>query len=182
MVGFSLELRKILVMAVALIAFAFLIVIPIIIIKKITNKSKKPTNFPTVAPKDSPYISVEYIYSGALLDDGKCGWLDIECGFGGKETIELSFTKKTPNQFFVPLNEGQYRITYRIQSKATMAATGVLKTINESSGAMGAFANAVFDAGVGGSKLSTVVVNVDADFVMKLGCSTNGTQKNCVII
>lgn len=72
MVGISFELRKILVMAVAIIALAILVIIPITIIKKIANKSKKPTNFPTVAPKDSPYISVEYIYNGALLDDGKC--------------------------------------------------------------------------------------------------------------
>ena len=169
-------------MAVAIIALAIIVIIPVTIIKKIANKSKKPTNFPTVAPKDRPYISVEYIHSGALQDDGKCGRLDIDCGFGGKETIELTFTKNTPNQFFVPLNAGQYRITYRTQSKATAVASGVLKTINENSGAMGEFANVVFDAGVGRSQLSTVVVNVDADFVMKLACSTNGTQKNCVII
>ena len=164
------------------VVIAVVIIVPIILIKKLANKSKKLSNYPSTAPKDSPYISVDYVKSGSLLDDGKCGWLDIECGFGGKETIELNFSKKMPTTFFIPLKIGTYRITYRSKSKAAMAAEGALKTINENSGAMGAFSNAVFDAGVGSAQLSSVVVNVDADFVMKLACSTDGFNGRCQVI
>lgn len=183
MVGINvMELRKIISIIAALLFVGVVIIIPILLIKKLINKSKKPSDYPSVAPTDSPYISVEYLKSGSLLDDGKCGWLDIECGLGKKETIELKFTKKTPAQFFIPLNIAQYRITYRSKSKASMAASDVLKTINESNGAMGAFANSVFDAGVGSGQLSSVAVNVDADFVMKLGCSTDGFNGSCNVI
>ena len=158
------------------------IIIPIKLIKKLANKSKKPSNYPSTAPKDCPYISVDYVKSGSLLDDGKCGWLDIECGSGGKETVELKFDKKTPTTFFIPLSVGTYRITYRSKSKAAMAAEGAMKAINESNGTMGAFANAVFDEGMGSSRLSSVVVNVEADFVMKLACSTDGFNGSCQVI
>ncbi len=178
----SADYRKLFLLAVIVAIVVIVIIIPIKLIKKLTNRSKKPSNYPSTAPKDSPYISVDYVKSGSLLDDGKCGWLDIECGFGGKETIELKFDKKSPTQFFIPLNIGTYRITYRSKSKAAMAAEGALKTINESSGAMGSFANAVFDAGMGSAQLSSVVVNVDADFVMKLACSTDGFNGRCELL
>ena len=164
------------------VVIAVVIIVPIILIKKLANKSKKPSNYPSTAPKDSPYISVVYVKSGSLLDDGKCGWLDVEGDFGGKETIELKFGKKAPTTFFVPLKIGTYRITYRSKSKAAMAAEGALKSINENSGTMGAFSNAVFNAGTGGAQLSSVVVNVDADFVMKLACSTDGFNGRCELL
>lgn len=63
-----------------------------------------------------------------------------------------------------------------------MAAEGTLKAINENNGVMGAFSNAVFDAGVGRSQLSSVVVDVNTDFVMKLGCSTDGFNGGCNVI
>lgn len=47
---------------------------------------------------------------------------------------------------------------------------------------MGAFSNAVLDAGVGRSEHSSVVVDVNTDFVMKLGCSTDGFNGNCKVI
>lgn len=61
-------------------------------------------------------------------------------------------------------------------------ASGVLKTINESNGDMGSFANAVYDAGVGSGQLSSVVIDVNSDFIMKLGCTTDGLKKNCKVI
>ena len=47
---------------------------------------------------------------------------------------------------------------------------------------MGAFANAVYDAGGMNGQLSSVVVDVNAEFVMKLRCSTDGIQKSCEVI
>ena len=176
------ELRKIILIMAVLLIIAIVMIIPILLIKKLANKSKKPSNYASVPPKDSPYISVEYMNGGGLLEDGKCGWLDIECECGRKETVELNFNKKTPTRFFIPLNVAKYRITYRTKSKAAMVASDTLKTINESNGTMGAFANSVFDAGVGRAQLSSVVVDVDANFVMKLRCTTNGFEKNCEII
>ena len=176
------ELRKVITIIVVLLIIAIVIIIPILLIKKLVNKSKKPSHYPSVTPNDCPYISVEYMKSGSLMDDGKCGWLDIESEYGEKETIELSFSKKMPTQFFIPLKVAKHHITYRSKSKAAMTASNALKTINESNGAMGAFANSVFDAGVGRSQLSSVVVDVDANFVMKLRCATNGFEKSCEVV
>lgn len=174
------DLRKI-TSLVALAVVAIVIIALIVLIKKITNKSKKPSRYLSVPPKDSPYISVEYLKSGSLLDDGKCGWLDIECGFGGKETVALNF-KNAPHQFFIPLSVGTYRITYRSKGKAAMAAESVMTAINENNGTMGAFSNAVYKAGAGVGQLSSVVVDVNADFVMKLGCSTDGFNGSCKVL
>lgn len=169
---------RILLMAVVI---AIVVIVPITLIKRIVKKSKKTFRGLSTPPENSPYIRVQY-RNGGLLDDGKCGWLDIACGDGQEFTVDLTFKRKTPNPFFIPLKVGQYRITYRTKSKAGMVASGILQTINESNGAMGAFANAVFDAGVGRSQLSSVVVNVSADFIMKLECTTNGLQKSCEIV
>ncbi len=67
------ELRKIISIIAVLLIIAIVIIIPMLLIKKLVNKSKKPSYYPSVPPKDSPYISVEYLKSGSLLDDGKCG-------------------------------------------------------------------------------------------------------------
>ncbi len=166
---------------VALAVVAVVIIALIMLVKKITNKSKKPSRYPSVPPKDSPYISVEYRKSGSLLDDGKCGWLDIESALGGKETVALNF-KNTPHPFFIPLSVGTYRITYRSKGKAAVAAEGIMSAINESSGAMGAFSNAVYKAGVGAGQLSSVVVDVNTDFVMKLACATDGFNGSCQVL
>lgn len=171
-----MNLRKILLMAVVLLVVALVIIIPIIIIKKLLNKSKKPSDYPSVAPKESPYISVEYMRNASLLDDGRCGWLDIESDLGGKETIELYFGKKSPTKFFIPLCIGTYHITYRSKSKAAMAAESAL--LSQGS----ALSNAVYEAGAGKGQLSSVSVEVDANFVMNLGCSTDGFNGSCDIL
>ena len=168
-------------MLLMVIVIAIVIIVPIILITQIVKKSKKSFRGMSTPPESGPYISVQHI-SGGLMDDGQCGWLDIECQDGQEITVELKFNKKTPNPFFIPLMIAKYRITYRTKSKAVMVASDVLHTINESNGAMGAFANAVYDAGVGGAQLSSVVVDVDANFVMKLRCTTNGFQKSCEVI
>ncbi len=171
------ELRKIILIIAVLLLFALVIIVPILLIKKLANKSKKPSHYPSVAPKDSPYISVEYMKSGSLLDDGKCGWLDIECETGRKETIELNFKKASP-QFFIPLSIGKCQITYRSKSKAAMAAESAMSSLSQGS----ALSSAVYEAGVGKGQLSSVVVEVDASFVMRLGCSTDGFNGSCDII
>lgn len=173
--------RKIFLIVIVLALLVIGLFLIISLIKKIANKSKK-TGCLSTPPKDSPYICVGYVKGSSLLDDGKCGWLDIESEYGETQTIALDFDKKTPNPFFIPLKIAKYRITYRTKSKAAMLADGVLTTINENSGAMGAFANAVYDAGVGAGQLSSIVVDANADFVMKLKCTCNGFEKNCEII
>ena len=178
----GLELRKIVAILAIVLLVAIFIVVPIILIKKLTNKSKKPSNYPSVAPTDSPYISVQYVYSNSLLDDGKCGWLDVENSLGEKETIELKFDKKTPTQFFIPLKIAQYRVTYRSKSKSAMAAEGVLSSLNTNSGVTGNLTNAVYQAGVGKSQLSTVTFDADQKFTMALACSTNGFGGSCEIV
>ena len=165
-----------------IIVLALLVIGLILIIKAISKKAKKSSGVLSAPPKDSPYICVGYVKGSSLLDDGKCGWLDIESEYGETQTIALDFDKKTPNPFFIPLKIAKYRITYRTKSKAAMLADGVLTTINENNGAMGAFANAVYDAGVGAGQLSSIVVDANADFVMKLKCTCNGFEKNCEII
>lgn len=161
--------------------FIAIVIAVVVLIVKISKKSKK-AGYLTVRPQYGPYISVEYMMSGSLLDDGKCGWLDIECENGETKTVELNFDKKLPNVMYIPLNVAKYRISYRSKSKAAMLAEGVLTSINESNGAMGSFANAVYGAGVGVGQLSSVVVGADASFVMKLRCATNGIEKNCQIV
>ncbi len=169
-------------MLFVILVIAIVIIIPIIIIKRIRRKSATFAGQMSTPPKEGPYISAEYMQDGGIFEDGKCGWLDIECADGEVKTVALNFNKKSPTPIFIPLKIAKYRITYRSKSKASMMASGVLKSINESSGAMGAFANAVYDAGVGGGQLESVIVDVDASFVMKLSCSTDGLEKHCRVI
>lgn len=169
---------RILLMAIVI---AIVVIVPIVIIKKIVKKSKKSSHL-TVRPESGPYISVEYVRDGGPFEDGKCGWLDIECEDGQEMTVELNFNKKSPLPIFVPLKIAKYRITYRSKSKAGMAASGVLTAINESNGTMGAFANAMYDASGISGQLSSVIVDVNADFVMKLACTTDGIEKKCKVI
>lgn len=172
----ALYIRYVLIIIVAIVIFCLFK-----IIKRIIKKSKKSSGT-NVRPESSPYISVQYVRDGGIFEDGKCGWLDIECEDGSKETVELNFNKKAPLLIYVPLKVARYRITYRTKSKAGMAASGVLQAINESNGAMGAFANAIYDAGGMSGQLSSVVVDVTEDFVMKLACSTDGIEKKCAVI
>ena len=129
-----------------------------------------------------PGIIAFYQADGGLLEDGKCGWLDIEREDGEEQTIKLNFNKKAPTPITVPLTPAAYRITYRTQSKAAMAASGILNAINESNGAIGSFANAVYDVGGMNGKLESVVVKVDESFVLKLRCTTDGINKSCEVI
>ena len=164
------------------IVIAVVVMIPVLIIKKIIKKVKGASKYLSEPPKDSPFISVTYMPDGGIFDDGKCGWLDLENGYGESQTITLNFKKKKPVTIYVPLKTSKYRITYRAKSKAAMVAEGAMMSVNQSSGAMGAFANAVYKAGVGEGQLSSVVVDVDTDFVLKLECSTNGIEKSCWIV
>ncbi len=170
------DLRLIVFLVMAAIAVAV-----IVLIVRTVKKSKKPNNM-TARPTEGPYIFAEYVASGSLLDDGVCGWLDIECENGETQTVELKFGKNAANYMFVPLKIAKYRISYRTKSKAAMVAEGVLTSINESNGAMGSFANAVYGAGVGVGQLSSIVVDVNESFVLKLRCSTNGFEKNCEVV
>ena len=129
-----------------------------------------------------PRIVIEYERDGGFLEDGKCGWLDVEREDGEERTIKLNFDKKAPVPITVPLVEAVYRITYRTQSKAAMAASGVLNAINEGNGAMGAFANAVYDAGGMNGQLESVVVKVESGFVLRLRCTTDGLTKSCKVV
>lgn len=165
-----------------ILVIAIVIMIPIMIIKRIRRKLAASSGQMRTPPQNGPYISAEYMPDGGIFEDGKCGWLDIECEDGEVQTVALNFNKKAPVPIFIPLKTAKYRITYRSKSKAGMMATGVLKSINENNGASGAFANAVFDAGVGFGQLESVVVDVDATFVMKLSCSTDGLEKHCKVI
>ena len=175
------ELRKIVLIMAVLLIIAIVIIIPIQLIKKVVKKSRK-SSCTNVRPKNGPYISVEYFTDGGIFEDGKCGWLDLECEDGLDETVELNFNKKSPLPIYVPLKIAKYRITYRSKSKAGMAASSVLKAINETSGGMGAFANAVYDKSGMSGQLSSVVVDVTEGFVMKLGCSTDGIEKKCAVL
>lgn len=129
-----------------------------------------------------PMIIAYYQRSGSFMEDGKCGWLDIENENGGSQTVKLNFDKKHPAPMHITLQAGTYRITYRTQSKAAMLASGVLTSINESNGALGAFANAVYDAGGMNGAFETIVVKVDDSFLLKLRCSTDGLTKKCEIV
>lgn len=161
---------------------AVVIMIPIVIIKKIKKKSAVASGQMHTPPQEGPYIAAAYTRDGGIFEDGKCGWLDLECEDGETRTVALNFNKKAPTPIFIPLKIAKYRITYRSKSKASMMATGVLKSINESNGASGTFANAVFETGIGFGQLESVVVDVDANFVMKLSCSTDGLEKHCKVI
>lgn len=57
-----------------------------------------------------------------------------------------------------------------------------MTAINENNGAMGAFANAMYDAGGMNGQLSSVVVDVTSDFILKLACTTDGIERKCKII
>ncbi|MBE6645710.1 MAG: hypothetical protein E7612_10130 [Ruminococcaceae bacterium] len=129
-----------------------------------------------------PVIIIDYESGGGLFEDGKCGWLDIECEDGEKDTVKLNFNKKAPRTITVPLKAAKYRITYRTKSTAAMAASNVLKAINENNGTMGAFANAVYDAGGMSGLLDSVVVDVSEDFVLRLVCETDGLTKSCRVV
>lgn len=163
-----------------IIVVAILISIIVSIVKKIAKKINPSSSKASTSPTKRPYIAANYVKDG-FLADGKCGWLDIECEDGETNTVVLNFKNKTPT-IYIPLKVAKYRITYRAKSKAGMVASSVLKSINESNGAMGAFANAVYDAGELNGQLSTVVVDVTENFVLNLECTTDGLQKNCRII
>lgn len=165
-----------------ILVIAAVISLPVLLIKKMSKKVKKSPYQTNVCPKDGPYIAAEYIGESGMFEDGKCGWLDVECETGEETTIVLNFNKKAPLPIFVPLKVAKYRITYRAKSKAGLVASNVMKSINESSGAMGAFANAVYEAGEMNRQLSTIVVDVTEDFVLKLGCSADAFEKHCVIL
>ena len=165
-----------------ILVLAIVIIVPVALIALIVKRTKKSSKFMKTPPKEGPYIALKYMRDGSLLEDGKCGWLDVECEDGEVNTFELKFNKRSPAPMYIPLRTAKYRITYRTKSKAAMMAEGVLTTINESNGAMGAFANAVYSAGGLSGQLSSVVVDVGADFVMNLMCSTDGMQKSCQII
>lgn len=135
----------------------------------------------------SPKIVIEYqpmesALLRMLLDDGKCGWLDIESENGETQTVKLNFKKKDPLTKTIPLSVGVYRFTYRTKSKASMLAENVMASINAQNGAMGAMANATYEAGVGKGELDSVVLNVTENFVLKLRCSTNGFAKSCEVV
>ena len=180
--GMGRELIKIL-LIVAVVAGV------IALLLKLTSKKGKTTGnqvggqataqaAPTLT---GPGIIVRYRNSNTLLEDGKCGWLDIEGESGDSQTVKLDFNKKAPQEKIIPLATGAYRITYRTQSKAAMLASNVMASINESNGAMGAFANAVYDAGGMSGAFESVVVRVENGFVLKLVCSTDGVSKSCEI-
>ena len=135
----------------------------------------------------SPKIIIEYQPMESplmrmLLDDGKCGWLDIESENGETQTIKLNFKKKDPLTKTVPLSVGVYRFTYRTKSKMSMFAENVMTSINAQNGAMGAMANSVYEAGVGSGELDSVVLEVTENFVLKLRCKTNGFTKSCEVV
>ena len=163
-----------------IIFIAIVVIVPIQIIRK-SKKSKKASHL-TVRPESGPYISVEYVRDGGPFEDGNGGWLDIECENGEKMTADLRFNKKAPLTIFIPLKVAKYRITYRSKSKTSMAASGILTAINENNGAMGAFANAMYDAGGMNGQLSSVIVDVTTDFILKLACTTDGIERKCKII
>lgn len=177
--------RKILLMIIVI----AIVVAVIVLIKKKMKKSAPKKSVPVEdepvvqsEPQISPCIFVQYMKDGGLLEDGKCGWLDIECEDGEEKTVTLNFNKKSPAPITIPLKVAKYRITYRAKSKASLAVSGVMRSINEGNGAMGAFANAVYDAGELNGQLSSVVVDVNDDFVLKLRCTTDGLQKSCEVI
>ena len=135
----------------------------------------------------NPQIVIEYQPSKSalvrmLLDDGKCGWLDIESENGDTQTVKLNFKKKDPTTKTVTLNAGVYRVTYRTKSKASMLASNVMTAINERNGAMGAFANEVYAAGGMEGVLDSVVLEFKENSVLKLSCSTNGFTKSCEVV
>ena len=160
--------------------FAFVVVIIALIIRLI-KKLKKASVKANTTPCEKPCIIVGYTPE-TFLADGKCGWLDIECQDGTGQTVALNFNKKAPLPIYVPLKTAKYHITYRAKSKAGVAASGILKAVNENNGAMGAFANAVYDAGELNNQFSSVVVDVNQDFVLKLNCLNDGFQRRCEII
>ncbi len=129
-----------------------------------------------------PEIVIEYERSGAIFEDGKCGFLDVEYENGKKETKKLNFKKKSPQDIVVPLQCGTCRITYRTKSSFMMAANSVMKAINENNGALGAAANAVYEAGGMDGKFDSVVVNVTENFRLVLGCTTDGISKSCRVL
>ena len=185
------DFRKILVMLLFAAVAAAVVVVIVRIVKRTRtirtsttaeSAQESATTRPVSNTASGPHIFITYESDGGLLEDGKCGWLDVECEDGEEKTYKLNFNKKAPEPIIVPLKNAAYRITYRTQSKAAMAASGVLNAINENNGAMGTFANAVYDAGGMNGKLESVVVRVENGFILRLACSTDGISKSCRII
>ena len=142
--------------------------------------AKEPVKASAPTFGSGPRIVVNYVRDGGLLEDGKCGWLDVECEHGTSNTYKLNFNKKKPEPVVIPLKKAVYRISYRDHSKAAMLASGVLMAVNESNGFSGALANEIFDLGVG-MQFDSVDVEVDEDFVLTLACTTDGVTKKCVV-
>ena len=74
------------------------------------------------------------------------------------------------------------KVIKTLAKQAAMAASGVLNAINEGNGAMGSFANAVYDAGGMNGELESVVVKVEDGFVLRLLCTTDGLTKSCKVV
>lgn len=133
-----------------------------------------------VAPK-AGCITVSYRKSGTLLEDGKCGWLDVESE-SGETTYKLNFDHKSPTPIVIPLAKGEYKVTYRTKSRATMLAEGAMSAVNESNGGLGAAANAIYQAGGMQGQFSSIDVKVDDNFALQLECTTDGIEKSCEIV
>ena len=180
------------ILLMVLVVAAFVVGIVLLISKVIKTLAKQAAKKSIAAKQqaaevsaeepDGPRIVVAYERDGGVFEDGKCGWLDLEREDGDARTVKLNFNKKSPAPIVIPLETATYRITYRTQSKAAMAAGGVLNAINEGNGAMGSFANAVYDAGGMNGELESVVVKVEDGFVLRLLCTTDGLTKSCKVV
>ncbi len=178
-------------LSVFLVVFVLVVVAIVLIVKRAIKRSvanevvrKTASAVPSGAAEtvNGPKIIVTYRVSGGLLEDGKCGFLDLEREDGEKQTVKLNFNKKSPSPIVVPLMCAVYRISYRTKSNLTMAAEGVMKAINENNGAMGAMANSVYDAGIGEGTLDSVVLKIHEEFKLVLVCETDGINKNCEVV
>ncbi len=149
--------------------------------KSVGSSAEGGISAETASTPKTGCITVSYRKSGALLEDGKCGWLDIESE-SGEATYKLNFDHKSPSPMVIPLAKGDYKLTYRTKSKAAMLAEGAMAAVNESSGSLGAAANAVYKAGGMQGQFSSIDVTVDSDFALLLECTTDGIEKSCEII
>ena len=171
---------------------AVIIVAIFIVIKLVKKKSGKAADDTSASahstsapaggtPSSTRCITVTYKRSGALLEDGKCGWLDVE-GPSGEESYKLNFNHKAATPIVIPLEAGDYIVTYRTKSKAAMIAENVASAVNEGNGGLGAAANAIYKAGGMSGQLSSISVSVSEGFNLKLECTTDGLEKSCEII
>ena len=120
---------------------------------------------------------------GSIFDDGACGWLDIENQNGETETVKLKFKKKNPEPKVIPLEPGIYRITHRTQSKVAMLASDILININDSRDDLaGVIANSIYNAGGNLGTFHSAVFEVNENFVLKLCCRIDGTNKICQVV